>query len=246
MYKIWIYLVTGGMGLAAQTGQATRVPPDLNERTLQEKYHIAPTKEGLLGALSHPSAEVRNFAALKLAEDGYRDAIRPILAALEAETLEGNKVILAASAAKLESAEGFNALKSMCEDRNWPPGLRMDAAGTMVDFVGRQDCLPDIIDVLRSARDDQDAGAHSGALMALNLLASKRFKQIAPRQLNEIRDLSASYLKSQAPDLRMAAGEYIRDVGGPWAISQLRAAIDAEQDEFIRNSLAQDLASVGH
>jgi hypothetical protein len=83
------------------------------------------------------------------------------------------------------------------------------------------------------------------ALKALNLLTFKRFKHLSAGQLDEIRELSAPYLKSQSSALRMAAGESIRDVGGPWAISQLRAAIDAEQNEAVRNALEQDLVSVG-
>jgi hypothetical protein len=56
----------------------TRVPvPDLDEGVLQAKYHIAPTKEGLLAALHHEQAVVRSFAATKLAADGDKDAVRP-------------------------------------------------------------------------------------------------------------------------------------------------------------------------
>jgi HEAT repeat protein len=249
MNRIRLYLVIGCVGLAAHTGRATAGPPvqDLDERTLQEKYHIAPTEEGLIGALQHQQSVVRSFAATKLANDGDKAAIRPILDALAAETVEGVKIGLATAAARLGAPEGFSALKSMCEDLSGSPTLRMSAAQSMVVGLGRQECLSDILDVLRSGRraSISDLGDYEASFMALNLLSYKRFKQIPPSQLDEIRELSAAYLKSEAPALRMAAGMCIRDVGGPWAISQLRAALDAERDEAVRGSIEKDLFSVG-
>ena len=108
------------------------------------------------------------------------------------------------------------------------------------NIVGREECLSDILDVLRTEPLDRRA-----SVVALYLLTYKRFKQTTPSQMDEIRELNAMYLKSPAPELRIATGMSIRDVGGPWAISQLRAAIDVEQDEAVRNALAKDLVSVG-
>ncbi len=235
----WLYFVTGCVGLAAYTGQATAGPPvpDLDERTLQEQYHIAPTEEGLLGALQHQQSVVRNFAATKLADDGDKAAIRPILDALAVEMVDGVKINMATAAARLGAPEGFTALKSMCEDLSWSPALRMDAAQSMVLGLRRQECLSDILDVLQSAPDDIQAVS-----TALNLLP--RFKQISPSQLDELRDLSAGYLKSGQPALRITAGLCIRNLGGPWAISQLRGALDAERDEAVRSSIAKDLFSI--
>lgn len=239
MSKKWLYLVIGCVGLAAQTGKAIAGPPvpDMDERTLQEKYHIAPTEEGLIGALQHQELVVRSFAAIKLANDGEKAAIRPIMDALAAETVDRVKVVQATSAARLGAPEGFNALKNMCEDRSWSPWMRMTAAQSMVNIAGRQECLSDIIGALRSAPDDFDV-----VVAALNLFP--KFKQIPPSQLDEIRNLSAMYLKSQYAGLRMLASQCVSDLGGPWAISQLRAALDAERDEAVRNSIAKDLFSV--
>ncbi len=84
MIKAGLYLVIGCVGLAAHPGRANADAPvrDLDERTLQEKYHIALTEEGLIGALQHPEGLVRSFAAIKLAENQDKNAIAPILAAL--------------------------------------------------------------------------------------------------------------------------------------------------------------------
>ncbi|HEX4137947.1 MAG TPA: HEAT repeat domain-containing protein [Bryobacteraceae bacterium] len=240
MKKIGLYLVIGWVGLGAQTAVRGGPPkPDMDERTLQEKYHIAANEEGLIGALQHQDQAVRDFAAIRLANDGDKVAIRPILDALSAEKVDGVRIIQAASAARLGSTEGFDALKSMCEDQTWSPTMRMVAAQTMINVVGHQECLADVLDVLRSQPED-----HQASSMALNLLTFNRFRQIPPNQADEIRNLCANYLKSPASELRMAAGGCIRDQGGPWAISQLRAAIDAEGEQAVRNSLEKDLLSV--
>ena len=138
MNKNLLFLVVGCVALAAQTVKITNGegPPVLEsgERILQEKYHIAPTEEGLLGALQHRESEVRKLAAGTLAANGDKAAIRPILAALAAETVESNKIFLATAAAELGSAEGFNALKGMCDDRNWSPVQRMNLV-VMIDSI---------------------------------------------------------------------------------------------------------------
>ena len=237
----WLYVAIGCVGLAAHPGRANADAPvrDLDERTLQEKYHIAPTEEGLIGALQHREGLVRSFAALKLAENRDKNAIAPILAALAAESQEGTRIILATAAAQLGADEGLNALRSMCEDRSWSPTLRMGAAQSMVSFLGRQDCLSDVLEVLRSEPDD-----HQASFGALNLLTYSWLKQAPPGQLDEIRALAALYLKSPDSMLRIAAGACIRDHGGPSAITQLRAAIDVEQESAVRESLEKDVLSV--
>src|ERR1700683_5037674 len=98
MIKAGLYLVIGCVGLTAQTLQMNRQTPDMDERTLQEKYHIALTEEGLIGALQHQEAAVRTFAAMRLAYDGDKAAVRPILDALAVEKVDGDKIILATAA----------------------------------------------------------------------------------------------------------------------------------------------------
>jgi hypothetical protein len=194
----------------------------------------------LTGALQHQDAAVRNFAAMRLAYDGKKDATRPILDALAVEKIDGVRIIQATSAAQLGSAEGFNVLKSMCEDRSWSPTMRMVAAQNMIIFLRREDCLPDVLEVLRSALAPDD---FSAPVIALNLLP--RFKQVSPGQLDEMREISALYLKSQQSAYRMLASQCTRDLGGPWAISQLRAAIDAEREEAVRDVMTRVLISIG-
>ena len=237
MNKVLLYLVIGCAALAAQTPLGSS-RPDTVDHVLQERFHIALTEEALLGALQRGPSEARGLAAAALAEHGYKDATGPILDALSAETFPGARIDLATSAAQLGSEEGFRALKSMCGDRSWSPGLRVDAARSMLDFTGRQECLSDVLEVLRSAPDDFVA-----VPTALSLLP--KFSQVSPSQLDEMRALSATFLESPKSSFRMSAGRCVRDLGGPWAVSQLRAAIDAERDENIRKSLERDLVSIG-
>jgi hypothetical protein len=214
----------------------------MDERTLQEKYHIALTEEGLIGALQHQEAAVRTFAAMRLAYDGDKAAVRPILDAMAVEKIEGVRVGLATAGAQLGADEGLTTLRSMCEDRSWSPTARMIAAQSMILDLGRQGCLSYFLDVLRTA--DALPEGYPAAVIALNLLAFNRFKQIPPSQLDQVRDVCATYLKNQAPGLRIAAGTCIRDQGGASAVSQLRAAIDVEQEPAVRESLEKDVLSV--
>ena len=69
--------------------------PDMDERVLWERYHIPPTKEGLLTALHHSDASVRTFAAARLAARGEKDVAPAILAALRAEALPGARTLIA-------------------------------------------------------------------------------------------------------------------------------------------------------
>jgi hypothetical protein len=218
--------------------QATDGKPvaDMDEQTLQEKYHIAPTKDGLLTALHHERAAVRSFAALKLASDNQVDALPPILAALTAETIPGVKIILAAAASQLGSSEGTQALTGMCDDPSWSPGLRMVAAQTMLN-IGREGCLVGILAVLRSPGDDFQA-----PYMALTLIP--RFKHVSRGELEEIKGYAAMYLRNRNSVLRMAAAHLMRELGDSWAISQLQTALAAESDESVRNIMASELRSV--
>src|ERR1035441_8614348 len=238
---------------AAQTSAVNGKPvPDMDERVLQERYHIVPNKEGLLGALRHERGDVRSFAALKLAADGHKDASPPILAALTVETREGVKITLAIAAAQLGAEDGMKALKSMCEDPSWSPGLRMIAAQGMIGFFGGeaapsaqtalQGCLASAWSVLRSPGNNLP-GDNQAAVMAMNLVA--RIRQVPPTQRQEIRDIGAMYLRDQAPELRMAASRFIREVAGDlWGGAQLRGPLDVEREEPIKMVIARDLAAI--
>ena len=211
--------------------------PDMTDQILQEKYHIAPSKEGFLQALQHESSDVRSFAAIRLAAGGNKDAVPPILAALTVETVSGARIILATAVAQLGADEGMDALKTMCGDPKWSPTLRIAAAQSMLGNLGREDCLAEVVGVLREPGDDVQAVG-----IALSLLP--RFKRVPPGQMEDIRHLSASYLKSPTPALRVAASHYIAKARDASAASELRVALRIEYDETVRRAVAADLSTI--
>jgi hypothetical protein len=147
------FVCLAGMSLSsAQVPTGNNRPVvDVDERVLWEKYHIPLTKEGLLGALGHERSDVRSFAALKLAAGGQNDAITPILVALRTETVAGAAISMATAASQLDSDEGIQALKAMCENPNWQPSLRMLAAQSMMNLDGQtakyEGCLNGVVGV---------------------------------------------------------------------------------------------------
>jgi len=216
---------------------------DMDERTLQEKYHIPLTKDGFLAALHHPLPEVRTFAADELAARGEKDAIPAILAAMAIEPVPGGQVELALAAARLGSDDGVSALKSRCQNRNWPPGLRMTAAGAMLN-LGRNDCLGDVLDVLRSAEASQSAEENQAVQQALSLIP--RFKSVTPDELREFRSIVPVFLlRSSFPWVRATACFTVRLMGGSWAVEQLRNALAVEPEEYVRGEIKTALSAIG-
>src|SRR5579862_4159995 len=117
---------------------------------------------------------------------------------------------MATAVAKQGSAEGFKALKSMCDDRGRSPSLRMSAAQEMGLFLGRRhECFSDVLEVLCLPADQHDANRIALGILRDFLLNSD---QVAPNQLDEIRNVSTVYLKSPEPDFRKAASDVVSAV----------------------------------
>lgn len=231
-------LAFGLIACAAQAQTPTRSGgqpdwPDVNERILQEKYHIAPTKEGLLIALSHPESGVRAFAAFKLANSGHHDALPAILAALAAETVPGTREAIALAAAHLGSVDGVGALRDMCGDQTLSGVSRMSAATSMMLILGREDCRGEVLKVLRLENDSQ------ALVQALNLLP--HFKHLTAPELRELETALPLLLKRDDVPIRLLVGLALRQIGGGFGVQTLRAAIPLERDENVRKLLADDL-----
>lgn len=223
--------------------RAANGPPvfDVDEHTLQEKYNIPPTKEGLLMALRHSRPDVRMFAALKLAWDGQKDAIPSILAALAVDPVPNVKVSMAFAAAKLGSEDGLAALRSMCHGRTSPSYLRMDAAGAMLDLE-RNDCLTDVLEVMRSTEGSDSVEENQAVLQAVSLIP--RFKSLTLEQLGQVRSIVPAFLRSSFPWMRATVCSTLRMMGGPWAAEQLRTALAAETDDNVRRAIKSSLAAM--
>jgi len=224
-----------------QTSEGPPVP-DMDEQTLQEKYHIPPTRDGLLGALHHPEGSVRSLAAGFLATAGEKDAVPAILAAMAVEPIPGVQVLMASAAARLGSEDGVKALKIGCEAKRWSPGLRINAALVMVN-LGRNDCLPDVLSLLRSLEANQSAEDNQAALQGLYLIP--RFKAVSPDELGEIKHIVPVFLRSGFAPTRAAACFALRQMHASWATEDLRNALAVEPEEYVRDAIEKALASIG-
>jgi HEAT repeat protein len=200
-----------------------------------EDHHIELTKDALLAALRHPGPGVRPAAAGVLAAQWKNDALPAILEALAATTYPGDRIGLAYVAATLNSEEGVRALVGMCGDRSWDPGLRMVAAQTL-SFRGREDCLPNVIDVLRT---DDDMSA---TWTALNLLTL--YSNVPAREMQQIRQLVRVLLRNDNVATRISVGPVLRKWGDAEAMEDLRSALAVEPDENVRGSLAAALKAI--
>jgi HEAT repeat protein len=191
--------------------------------------------------LRHPDPGVRGFGAGRLAAHGERDAIPAILAAMAIEPVPGVQNMMAAAAAQLGSDDGVGALRSRCRNRGWDPILRMAAARYMLD-LGRNDCLGDVLDVLRSTETSQSVEDNQVVLQALSLIP--QFKSVTPDELREIRTIVPVYFQSKFPWVRATLVSTLRQIGDPWAAEQLRNALTAEQEAYVRASIKSALAAI--
>jgi HEAT repeat protein len=232
-----IGITWGAVSLCPAQSRVTDGKPvsDMDDHTMQEKYHIAPTMEAWMGALQHADPTVRTFAAWRLAESGYTAAVPSILAAIATDPVPGDRISFAAAAAKLGAEGGVAALEGMCRDPNWSPGLRMSAAETML-MAGGEGCLGEVIEVLRSRKDDQ------ATVQALYMIT--RFHHATPAQVTETRAALAACLGSESPGVRTGASYALRQAGATWAVELLRTAVEAERDDSVRRILATDLAHI--
>ena len=209
------------------------------EAELRRKYSPL-TKASLLAALGDPTLDVRVLAAIRLADSGEHDAVPFIMAMLKMEPTPGVRATLALEAARLGSEEGLAALTGMCRDGS-EPVARLAAAEDMLVFLNNEDCLADIVDILRSSYDSR-SGDIEGILQALRLLL--RFKHVPPQQLAEIRRLAPAVLMSHDAIVRAFASDVLAKFGDATSIRQLKDALAAEQDETARRAITSAITSL--
>ena len=89
-----------------------------------------------------------------------------------------------------------------------------------------------------------DAQTFAGGACAPGVRAEERWLNVEPSKLDEAKTIAATYLRSSILYLRMAASHLMREIGGAWAASQLREALEIESDEAVRKVMANDLSSM--
>ena len=209
------------------------------EKILNEKYHTPLTKDALLSALPDELPAVRSLAASKLAFAGEKDSIPFILAALARERIPVARIGFAYAAAELGAQDGVVALRGMCGDPGWSRARRMEAANMMV-AVHNEDCLGDVLDVLRSR--DESQTVDEGAISALCVLL--RHNHVPAPELPEVRRLAAVYLKSDNDATRVYASDVLGKFGDPSSAEDLRRALVVEHEENVQVAITTALKSL--
>jgi HEAT repeat protein len=205
-------------------------------KILEQKYHTPLTKDALVAALRDNLPVVRGAAAARLAFSKEKDTVPSILAALAIESSTSIKILFASSAAKLGAQEGFAALRGMCRDSGWSSIDRMQAANMMVSLKN-EDCLADVLNVLRS--HDNDDAVNDAANMAISVLL--QHKHIPAGELPAIRGLAQVFLRSENPSIRGGASDLLEKYGDSLSADYLRSALAVEQDEAVRKAMAEAL-----
>ncbi len=238
----WIF----ALALAASVGQSpprafAGVPIVDGEQAFLARYGILPSKYSLFAALHDPDFEVRGFAASKLAAMGQNDALPFIMALAANETSPPRRLILLYPAAQLGSEEAVATLEGMCHDAGLGPSFRISAASVML-FLARENCLDDVVDVLRTHFGPHSGEGQVALLGALTLLPT--FRHFSPADLAEIRRLTSPLLKSERMMVRVYASGLLGKLGDASSAEDLRTSLAGETDETARKAMTSALASL--
>src|SRR5579864_4290600 len=207
-------------------------------RILEQKYHTPLTKDALVAALRDNLPDVRGAAAARLSFSGEKETVPSILAALAIES-SSTKILLASSAAELGAQEGFAALRGMCRDSGWSSIHRMEAANMMVG-LNNEDCLADVLNVLRS--NDSNDAVNDPANMAVYVLL--QHKHIPAEELPAIRGLAQVFLRSENPSIKAGSINLLEKYGDSLSAEYLRGALAVEKDEDVRKAMAEALRAL--
>jgi HEAT repeat protein len=239
-------------GLASQDLAPPEGVPDLGDpcctqgplpslEQMLERRGIQLTKQGLLSALLDLRAVVRSLAARKLAQDGQRDSIPAIAAALSVEDAPGTREIMATSLASLGEEQGFAALRDMC-GANFPAGLRRFAAEDML-ILHNEECVDDLVNVLRFVRDSAPGHPLRDNFLQVGLYDLDTFAPQHPtgRQQADICALAASCLASKSRDIRIAASRVLGTFGDAASAQELQRTVAVEEDHDVRARMLADV-----
>jgi HEAT repeat protein len=209
-------------------------PPETIAHALK-RHHIPLTRSALVAALQNSDPEVRGLAAAELAEEKASDAVPAIAKALASERVPITRVNIAFALARLGNEKGVKALESACHEPASIARVRMTAAMYMVDFLHRNACFADVLDVLDSHNDDQ-AGDR---MQALSLAPS--FKGLSEDESQRLLAATINNLQDTTASVRISASDALVRLGNASALPYLQEAVSVEQDEVVRNALEDAL-----
>jgi HEAT repeat protein len=218
-------------------GQDRQLPRHDNGRltTLAEslkRHNIGTTPQALKDALRNPDAEIRYLAALKLAENGDKEAIPTLQSTLGAEKDPQAHLNISFALAQLGDKKGFDALRETCSDNREDANRRMIATRYMLDLQ-HQSCLGSVIDQIRPGIDAESR------IQAMELL--NRFQNVTQDDQQKILKLLVVNLSDSMPEVRVAASEALGSQGGAAAVPYLQSALTREKDESVRSAMQSSL-----
>ena len=200
-----------------------------------KRHHVALTRSSLVAALQNSDPEVRGLAAAQLAEEKATEAVPDIVQALTSEHAPLTRVNIAFALARLGNEKGVITLESACHESETVAGVRMTAAMCMVNFLHRNACFADVLDVLDSRNDDQ-AG---NRMQALSLAPS--FKGLSEDESQRLLAAAIDNLRDTTVVVRISASDALVRLGDASAVPYLQQAVSLEQDDVVRNALEDAL-----
>ena len=229
----WILIVLQAAILCASAqsvGPRDGRLPTTEERL--KRHNVASNAPALVQALRNPDSEVRYLAAQKLAEDKDKEAIPDIVRALDSETVPATQINMAFALAQLGDERGFTALTKSCDDQKIKPGLRVRAAGYLLN-LNNESCLKAVMTVLRSDAD------FDSRMLGLSLLG--RFHHISDEDSKSMCAAAVQALTDPTPAVRISASTALVALGNPAAIPALERAVDSETDEAVKSQMKSNL-----
>jgi HEAT repeat protein len=200
-----------------------------------QKHGVQLTVPALVQALKSSDTEVRNLAAVKLAWDHVKKAVPAIRDALRSERVPMTRVNLAYSLAYLGEAQGFDSLRDLCINPDWPFYLKTISARYMLDLK-REDkkCRDALVEVLQSGEGGADSLAETVSLLL-------RFHNLTPEQPQQMFQIAVKALSSPSAGMRMVASIAIVQIGKSAAIPYLQNAISREEETNTRSVMQREL-----
>ena len=218
-----------GIALILATSAFGSRPETITEAL--KRHHVALTRSALVAALQNSDPEIRGLAATQLAEEKATDVVPDIVQALTNEHAPLTRVNIAFALAQLGNEKGVKTLESACHESETVGGVRMRAAMYMVDFLHRNACFADVLDVLDSRNGDQ-AG---NRIQALSLAPS--FKGLSEDESRRLLAATINNLQDTTAAVRISASDALVRLGDASAVPHLQQAVSVEQDSVVRDAL---------
>ena len=234
--RIYLELIVCGLLLlitAAPTRPQQPAVQSLDDSL--QRHGVNLSRQSLIAALASPDQEVRVLAANKLAQNGDKQAIPFIEKALSNEKEGTNRLNMALYLAQLGDEKGISVLKNTCSGPKVPDDLKIRAA-TNLAIVGKDDCLPVVLSVLRASNNPDMTR------MALILLTQIfNWAKPAPR---EVLDLICNRLTDPARAVRLTATDVLSRLGNGSQSRALESALAKETDEDVRSFMQRNLSTL--